>query len=175
MTRITKEVVDSVKLPELIEDKMKRFEKMGIGKDLAELTARSEKADLFDKFVTDFLELKPAYIAEVLMTSAKTIKRNFNIDISPSEQDFLELFAALASGQISKESVMEILKENKPVCEVLPKYQNMSDNELRAELKKIILENKGMPYNALIGAAMKKLRGKAPGEKIAQFLKALSS
>ncbi len=175
MMRITKDVVDSVKLPELIEDKMKRFEKMGIGKDLAELTARSEKSDLFDRFVTDFLELKPAYIAEVLMTSAKTIKRNFNIDINPSEQDFLELFAALASGQISKESVMEILKENKPVCKVLPKYQNMPDNELRAELKKIILENKGMPYNALIGAAMKKLRGKAPGEKIAQFLKALSS
>jgi glutamyl-tRNA(Gln) amidotransferase subunit E len=175
MTRITRQIVDSVKLPELIEDKMKRFEKMGIGKDLAELTARSEKADLFDKFVTDYLELKPAYIAEVLMTSAKTIKRNFNVDISPSEQDFLELFAALASGQISKESVLEILKENKPVCETLPKYQNMSDNELRAELKKIILENKGMPYNALIGAAMKKLRGKASGEKIAQFLKALSS
>jgi glutamyl-tRNA(Gln) amidotransferase subunit E len=175
MTRITKALTDSIKLPELIEDKMKRFEKMGIGKDLAELTARSECADLFDKFVTDFLELKPAYIAEILMTSAKTIKRNFNVDISPSEQDFLELFAALASGQVSKESVLEILKENKPVCEVLPKYQNMSDNELRAELKKIILENKGMPYNALIGAAMKNLRGKAPGEKIAQFLKALSS
>ncbi|MEM4239599.1 MAG: Glu-tRNA(Gln) amidotransferase subunit GatE [Candidatus Woesearchaeota archaeon] len=175
MKRITREIIDAVKLPELIEDKIRRYEKMGVGKDLAELTARSEKADLFDKFVTDFLELKPAYIAEVLMTSAKTIKRNFNISISPTEQDFLELFAALASGQISKESVMEILKENKPVCEILPKYRNISDNELRAELKKIILENKGMPYNALIGAAMKKLRGKAPGEKIAQFLKALSS
>lgn len=172
---ITKEMIDSIQLPELISDKIKRFEKMGVGKDLAELTAKSERADLFDKFVTDFLELKPAYIAELLMTSAKTIKRNFNVDINPTEQDFLELFAALGSGQISKESVLELLKENKPVCEVLPKYQNMSDNELRSELKRIILENKGMPYNALIGAAMKKLRGKASGEKIAQFLKALSS
>jgi glutamyl-tRNA(Gln) amidotransferase subunit E len=172
---ITKKLVDSIQLPELISDKTKRFEKMGIGKDLAELTARSERADLFDKFVTDFLELKPAYIAELLMTGAKTIKRNFNVDINPSEQDFLELFAAIASGQVSKESVLEILKENKPVCEVLPKYQNISDNELRAELKKIIQENKGMPFNALIGAAMKQLRGKASGEKIAQFLKALSS
>ncbi len=175
MTQITKETIEAIKLPELIEEKTRRYEKMGLGKDLAELTARSEKADLFDKFVTDFLELKPAYIAEVLMTSAKTIKRNYNIDINPTEQDFIELFAALGSGQISKESVVDILKENKPVCEVLPKYRNMSENELRAELKKIILENKGMPYNALIGVAMKKLRGKAPGERIAQYLKALSS
>jgi glutamyl-tRNA(Gln) amidotransferase subunit E len=174
-TIVTKQILESIKMPELIEDKTKRFEKMGIGKDLAELTARSERADLFDKFVTDFLELKPAYIAELLMTGAKTIKRNFNVDINPSEQDFLELFAALSAGQVSKESVLEILKENKPVCEVLPKYQNMSDTDLRAALKKIIQENKGMPYNALIGAAMKNLRGKAPGEKIAQFLKALSS
>jgi len=174
-TIVTKQVLESIKMPELIEDKTKRFEKMGIGKDLAELTARSERADLFDKFVTDFLELKPAYIAELLMTGAKTIKRNFNVDINPSEQDFLELFAALSAGQVSKESVLEILKENQPVCEVLPKYQNMSDTDLRAALKKIIQENKGMPYNALIGAAMKNLRGKAPGEKIAQFLKALSS
>ncbi len=175
MMRITKEIIDSVKLPELIEEKMKRYEKMGLGKDLAELTAKSERADLFDRLVTDFLELKPAYIAEVLMTSAKTIKRNYNIDINPSEQDFLELFAALGAGQVSKESVLEILKENKPVCEVLPKYYNLPDNDLRAALKKIIQENKGMPYNALIGVAMKTLRGKAPGEKIAQLLKALSS
>ncbi|MEM4246972.1 MAG: Glu-tRNA(Gln) amidotransferase subunit GatE [Candidatus Woesearchaeota archaeon] len=172
---ITKELLDSIELPELIEDKIKRYEKMGLAKDLAELTARSEKAGLFDKFVTEFLELKPAYIAEVLMTSAKTIKRNHNIDISPTEQDFIELFAALSAGQITKESVLEILKENKPVCKVLQKYNTLPDNELRSALKKIILENKGMPFNALIGIAMKQLRGKAPGEKIVQFLKALSS
>ncbi|MEM2916638.1 MAG: Glu-tRNA(Gln) amidotransferase subunit GatE [Candidatus Woesearchaeota archaeon] len=172
---ITKDLLDSIELPELIEDKIKRYEKMGLAKDLAELTARSEKARLFDKFVTEFLELKPAYLAEVLMTSAKTIKRNHNIDINPTEQDFIELFAALSAGQITKESVLDILKENKPVCEVLPKYHTLPDNELRAALKKIILENKGMPFNALIGIAMKQLRGKAPGEKIVQFLKALSS
>ena len=173
--RITQATLDDIELPELIEDKAKRYEQLGLGKDLAELTARSEQAALFDQFVTQFPELKPAYIAEVLMTSAKTIKRNHNIDIKPTEDDFRALFVSLSTGQITKESTLSILKENKPVAAVLPRYYTISDTELRATLKKIVQENKGMPFNALVGAAMQQLRGKAPGEKIVQFLKALAS
>lgn len=173
--RITQDLLDSIELPELIEDKTKRYEKLGLGKDLAELTARSEQAALVDLFVTQFPDLKPAYIAEVIMTSAKTIKRNHNIDIQPTEDDFRALFVSLSTNQISKESVLDILKENKPVVAVLPDYYTISDTELRAALKKIVQENKGMPFNALIGVAMQHLRGKAPGEKIVQFLKALVS
>ncbi len=173
--RITQEMIEDIELPELIEDKAKRYEKMGLGKDLAELTARSEKAALFDLFVASFLELKPAYIAEVIMTSAKTIKRQHGIDIHLTENDFRGLFGALAGGQITKESVLDVLKENKPVAEAIHDYHVISDTELRAALKKIIQENKGMTLPALTGVAMKQLRGKAPGEKIVQFLKALVS
>jgi glutamyl-tRNA(Gln) amidotransferase subunit E len=172
---ITREVLEDVELPELIEDKMKRYEKMGLGKDLAELAARSEQAGLFDKFTASFLELKPAYIAEVILTSAKTIKRNHNIDISPTEDDYRALFAALAGGQITKESVLDVLKENIPVAEAIHKHHVISDTELRAGLKKIVQENPGVPFNTLIGIAMKHYRGKAPGEKINQFLKALAA
>ncbi len=172
---ITKDLLDSVELPELISDKAKRYEKLGLGKDLADLTGRSEKSALFEQFVTQCVELKPAYIAEILMTSVKTIKRQSNLDINPTEEDFRALFVALNSGQVSKEAVLDILKENKPVVLVLPKYHTIADTELRAALKKIVQENKGVPFNTLIGIAMKQLRGKAPGEKIAQFLKALAS
>lgn len=172
---ITQDLLDEIDLPELIQDKAKRYQKMGLGKDLAELTARSDKAALFDQFAAGFLELKPAYIAEVMMTSPRTIKRQHGIDIKPTEQDFRALFGALAGGQITKESVLEVLKENKPVAEAIHDYHVISDTELRAELKKIVQENPGVQFNALIGVAMKKLRGKAPGEKINQFLKALAS
>lgn len=173
--RITEAVIDDIELPELIGDKAKRYEKAGMGKDLAELTARSEQADLVDEFITRFLEIKPAYIAELVMTAAKTIKRNFGIDINPTPDDFLQLFAALAGGQITKESVLDVLKENKPVSEAIHLYHVISDTELRTTLKKIVQENPGVPFNALIGIAMKQLRGKAAGEKITQFLKALAS
>lgn len=172
---VAKKLLDSITLPELIEDKVKRYIQAGIGKDLADLTARSDKADSVDYFITQFLDLKPAYIAELIMTAAKTIKRQHDLDINPTEDDYRELFGALAGGQITKETVLDVLKENKPVAEAIHKYHVISDTDLRATLKKIIQENPGVAYNALVGKAMGQLRGKAPGEKIIQFLKALAS
>jgi glutamyl-tRNA(Gln) amidotransferase subunit E len=172
---LTAKLLDSITLPELIEDKIKRYIQAGIGKDLAELTARSEQAARVDYFITQFLELKPAYIAEVIMTAAKTIKRQYGIDIAPTDDDYRALFGALAGRQITKESVLDVLRENIPVAEAIHRHHVISDTELRATLKKIVQENKGTPLNALLGIAMKQLRGKSPGEKIAQFLKALAS
>ncbi len=172
--RMTKQLVDSVVLPELIEHKIGRYEKLGLGHDLAELTAKSDRTALFDNFAKSFKQLKPAYIAELLMTSERTIRRQFNIEISPSDEDFCDLLAALEHDEISKESVLEILKEKKPVKEVLRKYRTLSESELLRELTRIIEANKGMPFNALIGKAMAELRGKASGQKIVELLKKLA-
>lgn len=172
--RMTKQLIDSIVLPELIEHKIGRYEKLGLGHDLAELTAKSDRTVLFDNFVRSFKQLKPAYIAELLMTSERTIRRQFNIEISPSDEDFCALLAALEHDEVSKESVLDILKEKKPVKEVLRKYRTLSESELLRELTRIIEANKGMPFNALIGKAMAELRGKASGQKIVELLKKLS-
>jgi len=169
--KITKQMIDSVKLPELISDKIPKYEKMGLGKDLAKLTAKSPKAELFEGLVKKHKKIKAAYIAEIVMTADKIVKRQFKIDISPSEEDYELLFDELSSDKISKENVLDILKENKPVSEVVEKYHMMSDADLEKELKKIVSANKGLQFNALIGEAMKKLRGKAAGKKISEMLK----
>ncbi|HSU73213.1 MAG TPA: Glu-tRNA(Gln) amidotransferase subunit GatE [Candidatus Binatia bacterium] len=168
------QLLKSIVLPELIDAKTMRYEQWGIGHDLAELAARSEKAPVFEGLVKKYPGVKPAYLAEVFLTAARTIKRQFNIDIAPTDRDFETLFAALNENKISKESVLDVLKENKPVSAVLARFSVMSDHELEQALRKIIAENKGMPFNALIGKAMSTLRGKASGQKIAELLKKLA-
>ncbi|MBW2994542.1 hypothetical protein KY315_03930, partial [Candidatus Woesearchaeota archaeon] len=101
----------------------------------------------------------------------KIVKRQFKIDINPSEEDYELLFDELSADKIAKENVLDILKENKPVSEVIEKYHMMSDADLEKELKKIVAANKGLQFNALIGEAMKKLRGKAAGKKISEMLR----
>ncbi|VVB81176.1 Glutamyl-tRNA(Gln) amidotransferase subunit E [uncultured archaeon] len=172
--KITKQMIDSVEIPELIEHKIGRYEKLGLGHDLAELVAKSDRALLFDQFAKSFKALKPAYIAELLMTAERTVKRQFNIEINPADEDFCALLTALEHEEISKESVLEILKEKKSVKEVLNKYRMLSEGELLRELTRIIEESKGMPINALIGKAMGELRGKASGQKIVELLKKLT-
>jgi glutamyl-tRNA(Gln) amidotransferase subunit E len=171
---VTKKMIDAVELPELIEHKTARYEKLGLGHDLAELVAKSDRSALFDDFVKSFKVLKPAYIAELLMTSERTIRRQFNIEINPSDEDFCALFTSLEHDEISKESILDILKENKPVKDVLHKYKLMSESQLLRELTKIVEQNKGVPFNSLIGKAMAELRGKAPGQKIVELLKKLT-
>jgi Glu-tRNA(Gln) amidotransferase subunit E-like FAD-binding protein len=159
---------------ELIEDRIKKIEKLGIGKDLAGFSVKQHKDKLILDSAKKYKKIKPTFIAETVCTSPKQVKNQFNVDINPTEEDFTIIFDELEKDKIAKESVLEILKENKPVKDVISKYELMSDAELEKELKKIVSENKGMPFNALIGKAMGKLRGKASGKKIAEALKKIA-
>lgn len=171
--KLDKKRIAAIPLPELIDSKVKRYEKLGLGKDLAELVAKSASASLFDELVKKCKKLKPAYVAEVLMTSERAVKSQFGVDIEPSDDDYRELLAALDAGKLTKESSLEILKEKKPVKLLLDKFKVMSDADIKKVLKKIIEKNKGAPFNALIGKAMAELRGKAPGQKVSELLKKL--
>ena len=113
-----------------------------------------------------FPPLGLAYIAAVL--------KKENIEINPAKEDFEVLFKNLDEEKISKEAILDILAECKPVKSVISKYHVLSDSALKSKLKEIIKKNPGLPFNALIGKAMGELRGKAPGKKIAAFLRELS-
>ncbi|MBD3361245.1 Glu-tRNA(Gln) amidotransferase subunit GatE [Candidatus Woesearchaeota archaeon] len=169
--RISKQMLDAIEIPELIEDKAVKYEKMGLSSDLAKLVAKSPKNSLFEKFVSEYPSIKPSFIAEVIMTMDRMIKRQFDIAINPTEKDYDTLFSGLTEGKIAKENVIEILKENKPVEQIMSKYMMMSDDELESKIKEIVEKNKDLPFNALIGVVMKKLRGKASGKKISEMLK----
>ncbi len=170
---LTRQLVESITIPELIETRTERYATLGLSSDLATLAAKSEHWKEFDKLVAQFKNLKIAYLAEIFFTAEKTIERQFKIKMKKNSQDYSDLFNALNNQDISKESVLEILKQEKTVAEVLSKYKVLSDAELEAEIKTIAEENKGVQFTALIGKAMQRLRGKASGEKIAGKLKIL--
>lgn len=163
--------IRSVKLPELIDSKIMRFKKLGLGSDLAELVAKSSDALLFDNAVKKFKNLKPAFIAEVIMTSARSIRTQFNIDIDPSDEDFLALFDALDKGILSKESILDVLKQKSPVKEVLKNFKTLSNKDVESEVKKIIKQNPNLSQKALMGVVMKELRSKASGKVISELVK----
>ena len=158
---------------ELIENKVKRFEKLGLGKDLAVLTAKSDKADWFEEFVKKFKKIKPAFIAETLLSTTKEIKRKFTSEIDNlTKASFEEIFSYLNDGKVSKESIMNILIDYaKGNFKDISAYSLISDKELEKELKTIVDKNKNLPFGALMGIAMKKFRGKAEGSKISIILK----
>ena len=92
-----------------------------------------------------------------------------------SDDSLRQVFAAVNSGKLAKESVVAALADIAKTGKLdLSKFAVMTDTELEKELKAIVAANKSLPFNALIGKAMERLRGKAPGQKIVEKLKILA-
>jgi len=160
----------SVEKFELIDDKIKDLEKRyNLNKDFAAIIAK--KHIDFEKYAEKYRNIKPLFIAETILSTPKEIKRRYNVEVDVFKYAD-EVLERLDKGEISKEAVIEILAELGKGKKVdYSKYALMSDADIEKELKKVVAENKGAPFNALIGKAMAKLRGKADGKKIVGMLK----
>jgi len=164
--------ISKIKIPELITDRSEKLEKdFKLNKDLADLITKSGKTEFFIKLAKKYKNIKPLFIADSLVNFGKEIKRRYNKEVDISEH-IEEILDYLNKGKISKEAVFEILVEKAQGKKVdYSKYLLMSDNEIKKILKEIIEKNKGAPFNALMGQAMARLRGKADGKKIVELLK----
>jgi Glu-tRNA(Gln) amidotransferase subunit E-like FAD-binding protein len=165
----------SAEIPELIEEKAKRYEKdYSIAKDIAQMLAKSGKSGWFEGYVKEFRNIKPLTIAETLVSTVKEVRRKYTPKVDDlTESQFRDIFNLLNSGKISKESLVEVLADYAKGEFDIKKYAQMADSELEKEIKRIIAENKGIPQNAMIGRVMAKLRGKADGKKIVDIVNKL--
>ncbi len=161
-----------IKIPELIADKSERLERdFNLNKDIANLITKSGKTEFFIKLAKKYKSIKPLFIADTLINSEKEIKKRYKKEIYVTEH-IEEILDYLEKQKIPKEAVFEILVEiahgKKPGYS---KYFLMDEKEIKKVLKEIVEKNKGAPFNALMGQAMARLRGKADGKKIVELLK----
>ena len=167
--------ISKIKLPELIEEKIKRFKELGINPELAKLIASSNKADLFEKVAKTFKNIKPAFIAETLIPTLREIRRRYNLDTEKiTEKQFEDLFSALDKGKIPKNVVINILMDYaSDKFESMDKYAAAETKDLEAEIKKIVESKPGLSPGAYMGLIMKKFKGKIDGKKVMEILNRL--
>jgi len=156
---------------DLIEDKIKRYKQMGLGKDLATLMA-NRKSELFES-LTSSLKLKPTYIAEIILPKLREIKRKYKVDAENiSDKELTEVLNMLDKDKIPKDAVEKILIDMSKGKKInYTKYQIMDEKEIKKVVAKIIKDNKGAPFGALMGKAMAALKGKADGKKVSDLIK----
>lgn len=169
--------LSGIKIPELLTAKAERFVKQHeLGKDLAELVAWSGEGDLFEQFVREFKSLKPAFVAETLMSIDKLVKKKHSIDVQPNAHDFRAVFHALEKGIIAKESLVDLFADlGRTKSLNVEKFRVMSEEELKLRIKNIISQNPTLQEAQLMGRAMDELRGKADAQKIIDLVKKLKN
>ncbi|MEA2036695.1 MAG: Glu-tRNA(Gln) amidotransferase subunit GatE [Nanoarchaeota archaeon] len=157
---------------ELIDDRVERFEKLGLGHDLAKNIAKSEKYEWFENFVKKFKDIKPAFIASTLVESTKEIKRKFSPDIDKlTDKEFEQIFSYLNEGKISKDVVMDVLIDYSKGQFSLDKYATASDEDMEKEIAEIVKQKPCLNPGAYMGIVMGKFKGKIGGKKAMEILK----
>lgn len=160
---------------ELLEEKVEKLKKLGLGNDLATAVTKIGKADKVLGLVEKYKNIKPTFVGETFVSTPKTILKKEKIEVHPTDAEFEELIAALDAGKIAKDSVYNLLCDlGRTGTMDFTKYRLMSDEELEKEIKDIIKESEGLAFNVLIGKAMGKLKGKADAQKVISMLKALN-
>ncbi len=174
--KITEEMLE-VEIPELIEDRVKRFVEMGLSEDLAWAIADSDKYDLFERFSKI---LQPTVVARVLHIVPSELKRD-GFDVEKLEKRHFEMALKLiAEGKIAKEGAEEVLKvfcqnPNASVEEILSRMKTEDDldefiSKLVDEKIDLIRERGEKAFKPLMGLVMKEFRGKVDGKVVAEKL-----
>ena len=172
---ITKKMLESIELPELLTEQAIRLEKdYKLNENLAKELV-DEEVD-FDRYAKAFPKIEVTFLATALVIYPKEIKRKHNLDsLEIKQEDYMQILGYLNEAKISKEAVVELMTDAALGKKIdISRFGNVSDEVLRKELKAIVDANKGVSVNALMGDAMKKFRGKADGKKIMDLLKELA-
>lgn len=157
---------------ELISDIAEKVKKLGLSKNLADAITKERKAELFMGFVNRFPNIKPAFIAETMLSTPRTIHRKENVECDVYPEHFEAIFKELVAGRISKDSVYDIMLDFARTGKLhFDKYKLMPEEELKKKISEIVKESKGMPFNTLMGRAMGKLKGKADPKMVVELLK----
>ncbi|MFQ5887925.1 MAG: Glu-tRNA(Gln) amidotransferase subunit GatE [Candidatus Hydrothermarchaeales archaeon] len=164
-------------LPEMYKEKIKRFKKeYKLGEELAAQLVRSGYSKFFESEAKKYeSKIAATVIGNAAVSWAGKIP----------EEKISEVFAAVASGKISKEAISDILEHineepSVTIDEAIEKLGIVSfgEPELRDLIKKILeektdfIDDKG--YNAakpLMGVVMKEVRGRIDGKKVDEILR----
>jgi len=155
----------------------------GLNQKLAKQVLDSEYSQLFETVVKQ-TRVSPTVVAAALTETFKGLKRE-GIEIeSVSDRHILELFRLIDAGKAAKEAIPDIVSwlakhEDASVKEALENLGlgMLSEAELQSIIDDLLRENKSLvekgkeAFGALMGLAMKKVRGRANAETVAQALK----
>jgi len=173
------------RLPELPEQRMERLTKTyALNEKLAKQILDSEYAPVFETIVKE-TKVSPTTVAAALTETIKSLKREGIPIENVSDLQLRELFSLINTGHATKEAVPDIITwlakhENASVKQAVDSLGlgMLSEKELDRLLDDVIRQNQSVveksgeaAFSALMGQVMKKVRGKANAEKVANMLK----
>lgn len=160
-------------LPELLEDKRQKLTKeLGIDHSMVKALEKNKELELFKK-LSQFKNIHPPFAAKILLSYPYDIRKKhrsadpFLVDAN----DIIAVFEKLNKGEISKDSVLDLLADISLGKKLDFGEYKLEDIDIETEVKKVLKEKPGLSFGAYMGILMGKYKGKVTGEEIAKALK----
>ena len=172
-------------LPELYEEKARRYCEMGLSGELASQLSKSRLSGKFEEYSATYAKLKPSVIASVLLMAPKEAKKRFNADIEAlGDRHMQEALGLLEEGAITKDVLVELFacaseSPRKSVREIASEKQLtvLGEGELESIAAKAVAENAGVSsaggvqaLDMLVGKVMALCRGRADPARVREIL-----
>ncbi len=173
--KITKELISEIRLPELLDEKALRYERQfNISGDLARELIKEEIN--FEHYISRFKNIEPTFMATVLTAFPKELKRRYSLDPEKvTGAHYEEILKYLNEGKIPKNAVIDLMADVANGKKInADKFEAVSEDTLKSEIKKIVDANPGIPVGGLMGDVMAKFKGKIDGKKAMEILKSLT-
>jgi len=160
---VNKELLNEVKIPELITDKIINLQKKY---DLShELASQVIKENINEDYFKNYNKINSGLLASILI--------NYNKDKKEHLEFVLNL---LNKNKITKDVIDNILinlRMNKKIN--LEQFKPVNYNEIENEIKDIIKKKPELSTNAVMGILMGKYRGRVDGKKLIEIINKLST
>jgi len=185
--RITEETVKTIsqQLPELPQQKLESLvKKHELNQKLARQILDSKYYGLFKTIVRE-CEISPTIVAAFLTETLKALGRDgVQVDNISTDQ-FREIFKKVGSGELTKEALPDVIdwlskNENKDVQDAIENLglKIASENEIRKLVETVVHNNRNLirergekSFGVLMGAIMKKMRGRVDAAQATRLLK----
>ncbi|MEM0360440.1 MAG: Glu-tRNA(Gln) amidotransferase subunit GatE [Candidatus Diapherotrites archaeon] len=179
---IDKKTLEELKrsLPLTIAQRLELYKKHGLSSKLAEEMKLSNHACFFETLLAKGFNATTA--AALLLEGLKTLERE-GLEISAiTSEKILALLEAEKKGKISKDVLLDVLRETakgmpleKAIEGIAIKKAGASEIEKTIERiieanESLVLEKGMLAVNALMGDAMKELRGRTSGKEVMELL-----
>ncbi|MFW6008988.1 MAG: Glu-tRNA(Gln) amidotransferase subunit GatE, partial [archaeon] len=184
---ITKELLEEEKkkIPELFDKKIKRLTKE-FNLDEFQIKNILNNFDEENFKILLSYNVKPSIVYSTIFDIPKEIKKRENIEIVDFNFNLIkQVIDLLNQEKLNKNSIynlyLNLYKNSVREVDDLEKYlknnnliaKEVDEQEIEQKIKKIVSENQGAPFGALMGIVMKEFSGNIDGKKVSQILKKL--
>ena len=170
--KLTKNYIDSLNIPVLIEDRINNYIKLGINEEISKKLANSNKTELFEK-----INYKEDYtlLATTLIDTLKEVRRKLKLEnLEFPDEPIIRIFELLSKNKITKKSINVLIErfcKGEIIEDIYDEYKPISDSELKNIITRIIEKSPDLTMGAIMGAIMKETSGRADGKKVSKIIR----